>query len=70
VYQFVPWEMPRPKYMKEIEPGSCYWPSETANVRPAEFDAAKLNRELFESRKIDSQSFKRRAAEIVLGKGA
>jgi hypothetical protein len=64
------WEIPRPTYVKEIEPGSCYWESRSSNQHSLEYDAAKMNRQLLEDRKITAQSYKKRAAAIVLGKTA
>jgi hypothetical protein len=66
----ITWEIPRPTYVREIEPGSCYWESRRSNQDSQEFDAAKMNRQLLEDRKITAQSYKKRAAEIVLGKTA
>ena len=59
----VKWRIARPGYMREIEPGSCYWQTKK---RSAAVTAAEVNLELFEKKKITTQSYRKRAVLIAL----
>lgn len=69
----VRWRTPRPEYMREIEPLAL--PEVWISKKPVTADSdsyseARINRELFEKGKINSGSYRRRAAAIALGKSA
>ena len=62
------WATPRPSYVKESEPQAnpASWPSAKVNQQSEVFGEAKVNRRLYERGEIDSTSYRKRAAEIVL----